>query len=150
MFYSFRFSPSVWFSLSLPWPSTFINQLSAEVLSALACQIETLLWLARGRLPFPSANAGLDSYHVSSHYRQSRALGRQWEESSRGIGRRGPEERPSITLRAPLPLYLPLTPPFSLTNRVDMQSGGCHAQVEVKAKQTVKWRNEEGERWTTL
>lgn len=42
-------------SPGLPWPSTFINQLAAEVLSALACQIETLLWLARGT---PSLSLG--------------------------------------------------------------------------------------------
>lgn len=78
-----------------------INQPAAEVLSALASQIETRLWLAGGRLPSPSANAGLDSYRVSSHYRQSRVPGRQWEESGRGMERRGPEAWSSITPQAP-------------------------------------------------
>lgn len=105
MFYSFLFHLSVWFSvhrppLSLLWPSYLIYQLSAEVLSALAFQIETLLWLGPwDAVPSPWANTRLDSYHVSSHYQQSRALGRQWERSDRAGGE-GPQDRPSITLRA--------------------------------------------------
>lgn len=77
-----------------------VNQPAAEGLFTSACQIETLLRLARGLLPSPSANTGLDSYHVSSHYQQSRAPGRQWEESGWGMERR----RPSITLWLPGPL----------------------------------------------
>lgn len=91
MFYSFLFHLSQSDSrctvppLSLRWPSYLIYQLSAEVLSALAFQIETLLWLGPwDAVPSPWANTRLDSYHVSSHYQQSRALGRQWERSDRG------------------------------------------------------------------
>lgn len=117
MFYSFFLSfalflsPSEWFLVHHlpPAPPLLlafhrVNQLAAEALPALACQIETLLCLARGLLPSPSANTGLDSYHVSSHYQQSRAPGRQWEESGQGMERRGREERPSITLWPPGPL----------------------------------------------
>lgn len=107
LFISFS-SLSVWFSVHRPplplrWPSYLIYQLSAEVLSALAFQIETLLWLGPwDAVPSPWANTRLDSYHVSSHYQQSRALGRQWERSGgEGPGGEGPEDRPSITLRAP-------------------------------------------------
>lgn len=117
MFYSFFLSfalfpsPSEWFLVHHLPPAPplllafhLVNQLAAEALPALACQIETLLCLARGLLPSPSANTGLDSYHVSSHYQQSRAPGRQWEESGQGMERRGQEERPSITLWPPGPL----------------------------------------------
>lgn len=88
-----------------------VNQHSAGCRSPLCFSLSDwglTLWPARGLLPSPSANTGLHSYHVSSHYQQSRAPGRQWEDSGRGMERRGPEEEPSITPRPPGPLSLPL------------------------------------------
>lgn len=132
----------------LSWPLHLVNQLTAEALSALACQIETLLWLARGRLPSPSANTGLDSYHVSSHYRQIRAPGRQWDESGRGMERRGPEERPSITLWPPGPLTA--TPlkhsPIRLGWRQKPATPRRGSEQPDKGQNRQEWRDEKRER----
>lgn len=92
-----------WFSLPLSQVFYIVNQHSSatETQPALACQIGALLWLARGLLPSPSANTGLHSYHVSSHYQQIRAPGKQWVQSGLGVEGEGPEDWPSINPRAP-------------------------------------------------
>lgn len=105
--------------------------------------------LTPGLLPSPSANTGLDSYHVSSHYQQSRAPGRQWEDSGRGMERERGRRNGHPSLLCPLVLSGCHSAEM-LTNKEGMEAEARHAQVggQSRAEQSRQRREQAGmERW---